>query len=351
MATKKPRSRRKQKPLVFMSFASSDLPLVAALHELLTTTIGKRIIFYFAPRAIAGGVNWQNDIAKNLKKAKCVLVFLSPTSTSSQWVLFEAGFAHGKGKPMIPVGIRGLRVDKQRPPLSSFQGVNLRGPSDLNDLLDIIGHHLKMSFAERLARSDYERLPGRDLSESSAIHTEALLTRRAIYRAVTRLVEECDINAQIRATSTVYDPDDSRDQSFSTYLHALATKCGTARAIEGRIKYHIVLGITRNRSGVISRANQRSIRERVRVFEAAKALPCLKMFEVNEKWTLNLLLVNHDYAVFGFPEDAEDPKLQYGVLISGSEFVAPLVEWYDRCIEGRAKRLNWREFLPKRLAT
>ena len=346
-SSKRRRKRRSTKPVVFISFATADLPLIGVLREQLIVKTANKVVFYFAPRDIPGGLNWQQHIVKNLTRAKCVLVFLSPTSAASQWVLFEAGFAYGRRQPVIPVGIRGLRVEKQKPPLSSLQGVNIRSPNAMNELLDLIGHHLRRRFPLRFAGSDYTQLPDNDAPESSVIYTQALLTRPEIYRQVIRLVEECDINAEIRATSTVYDPDDSQDDSFRTYLTTLARKCGTAKTIGGRLKYHIVLGITRGRSGRISRANRRSIVERVKFFAAAKALQRLKMFEINEKWSLNLLLVNREHCVFGFPEDADDPKLQYGVLISGTEFVTPLVEWYDRCIEGRAKPLDWKEFIHR----
>jgi hypothetical protein len=84
----------------------------------------------------------------------------------------------------------------------------------------------------------------------------------------------------------------------------------------------------------------KAIEQRLRIFKAAGAESRISMFEVPEQWALNMLFINREHAIIGFPEDAADPQLQYGVRLSGSDLVSPVVEWYDKCIEGRAKPLK-----------
>lgn len=143
----------------------------------------------------------------------------------------------------------------------------------------------------------------------------------------------------------MHDPTEYEDEDFRGYLRALAEKCGAAARAGDRMTYHAVIGITREPDGSIPIALRNAIAYRVRVFKDHGALAKLKLFEVTQRWSMNLLFLNRSYVVFGFPEDIKVPRLQHGFRMSGVEFVSPLVDWYNECAQRSATPLPVEQFL------
>lgn len=341
--SRKPATKRKHRR-VFLSFASGDREIVERLRSRLVEITERKVRFYFAPRDIPLGTNWQTNIERNLKSADCVLLVLSPISNGSRWVFFEAGFAYGKKRPAIPVGIGGYQVENERPPISSLQGITVASVADLNEIVVRLGRHLRLKFTKTFSDLDYLWILGSNMRQATSIVAQALLTRPSIYREVTRLVEECKINAEVKATSTIFDPDDPEDPDFTKYLETLARKCGASRELGGKMTYHLVIGVGYG-SGTLPAHVVTSLTRRADIFYDAGALESLEIFRIPDEWTLNLLLVDRRYAVIGFPEKMSNPSLQHGMYLEGDELVARLVEWFDNCVEGRGERLDPRTFL------
>jgi hypothetical protein len=330
------------KPTVFISYSSLDSVAAARLRSRLEKLTAGEVDFFLAgdDESIPIGVNWVKRIEEKLRRAKAVIVLLSHAAVTSQWVLFEMGFAYAKQVPVIPVGILGLEVNYQPPPISLLQGINVADAMGLNHMLEQLGKHLRRTFAATFADKDYDKIFGDAPVQTSPIRTFRLPSRPEIYAEGTKLVRHCDINSHVRATVAVFDPDDMKDKYFHEYIDTIAEKCGHAAKVGARFTYHVVFGFRRTKSGKIPSALHKAIEQRLRVFRAAGAEARLNMFEVPEQWTLNMLFINREHAILGFPEDATDPQLQYGMRLSGADLVTPLVEWYDKCIEGRAQPLR-----------
>jgi hypothetical protein len=203
-----PNTRNAQKPVVFISYSSIDNLAATKLRKRLTRVTGGTVDFFLAgdDESIPFGVNWQKQIEEKLRHAKAVIVLLSHAAVTSQWVLFEMGFAYGKRIPVIPVGILGLEVSYQPQPISLLQGVNVTGPEGLNHIVDQLARYLRRTFDGSFTDRDYEAIFGDAPVQTSAIRSYRLPTRPEIYAEGARLIRHCDINSHIRATVAVFDP-------------------------------------------------------------------------------------------------------------------------------------------------
>lgn len=333
-------------PQVFISFSSQDVALANALKAKLVAATQEEVTFFLAADGVSmpAGTNWPKHLEQSLERADLIIVLMSYAAAASQWVFFEAGFAYAKGKPVIPVGILGLQVQNQPPPISLLQGVNIGSAADLNLLLRFLNTRLMRSYPEAFADSDYDEIFAGQPPQHPAPRTLQLLSRAEIYKDIAKELAGLNIHSQVRVTATMHDPSEYEDDEFQSYIQGLARKCATAEAHGGSMTYRIIIGITREANGSIPDLLRRAIAYRVSLFQQYGALPRLKLFEITQRWSLNLLFFDRAYVVFGFPEDMTVPRLQYGFRMSGLEFVSPVVDWYDR-VEREAKPLALEEFL------
>ncbi len=93
-------------PCIFVSYSHNDTDAVfkciARLHE-----DGFRIWY---DEGIPPGANWYQILADRLSRAACVLLFLSESSQTSQYISKEATCAISQKKPIICVVLDGCRV-------------------------------------------------------------------------------------------------------------------------------------------------------------------------------------------------------------------------------------------------
>jgi TIR domain len=80
---------------------------------------------------LKGGQNWPQEILDNLKKADCMLCFISNSSMRSQWVLNEIDEMLSLNKPLIPVMLeplnKQLNFTKYRPRFGDIQYIDHKG--------------------------------------------------------------------------------------------------------------------------------------------------------------------------------------------------------------------------------
>jgi hypothetical protein len=81
------------------------------------------------------GERWFDRIITELADAKVVLLLLSKQSVSRPWINFEAGWAWGTGRTLIPVCFGSLVKGAMPRPYSDLQGLNLKTKTDCYDLL------------------------------------------------------------------------------------------------------------------------------------------------------------------------------------------------------------------------
>jgi len=180
-----------QKPLVFMSHATGDQVFLARLRDLLIESTGGSIDFFLS--TIPLGTKWSSEIVNALKKTQLVLCFVSPTALNSQWLFFEAGYAHALGAArLVPVAMFGVRNATLSPPLGDFQGLTLENAAGVHQLIEIFndrfGHTHRSdiddeAYAELIASSQHtvEIPPGRyrlydDSARGEEPHEELNLT-------------------------------------------------------------------------------------------------------------------------------------------------------------------------------
>lgn len=84
------------------------------------------------------GERWFDRIITELKEAKVVILLLTKHSVNQPWINFEAGWAWGTSRKLIPVCFGGLLKGAMPRPYSDLQGLNLN--TDYYALLKGCGH-------------------------------------------------------------------------------------------------------------------------------------------------------------------------------------------------------------------
>src|SRR5271157_597852 len=96
-----------KRPLIFISYARSDLIIAEALTRSFEQ---KGYPVWLDYKTIPSGSNWQSEIENALSQADIFVVVLSSKAASSQWVNAELGFALGQKKPIIPILIEDVSL-------------------------------------------------------------------------------------------------------------------------------------------------------------------------------------------------------------------------------------------------
>ena len=116
-----------KKPTIFLSHSSRDSDSLKRLQAMLQrVTSGTLSLFLSSDgQSIPFGRNWVATVEQALDGSALMFSFLSPISTGSAWINFEAGYAYARGVKVVPVAIMGKDLDALNPPLSLLQGFNL----------------------------------------------------------------------------------------------------------------------------------------------------------------------------------------------------------------------------------
>jgi hypothetical protein len=163
-----------QKLNVFLSHVNVESKLALLLREHLTSDfIGLVDVFQASDRfSIPAGGKWLDELTKALKRADLHLIICSPDATSRPWIQFEAGAAHLRGIPIIPLCHSGLTFAQLPFPLSENEGIELSSPEGLAALYERIAKALGSGqpkvdfdeFAKQVSRLEREYAAQRDLA-------------------------------------------------------------------------------------------------------------------------------------------------------------------------------------------
>lgn len=136
------------KPIVFLSHGARDADAVLRLKQSLLSATKEAVEFFLSSdgTSIPPGSIWSNQIFSALSNAKLLYVFLSPNSLESQWIFFEAGMAHDREIPVVPVGLYGVKVGELPPPLGLFHGFDLNSSLGFERLVDTLNMHLHTGY-------------------------------------------------------------------------------------------------------------------------------------------------------------------------------------------------------------
>jgi len=199
---------------------------------------------------------------------------------------------------------------------------------------------MDVPIAEAFGRDDYERILSWTHHRGTVIKALHLPDRARTYQEAIGLILSARDNAHIRATVSLFDPDDFSDKLFREYLKSVAKRCGLSAKNNGSFRYDAVFGFNRGESGQIPLHVRTALIQRVKVFRDHRALRSIAFHELSAKWALNILVVDYDDAIIGFPESAQHTKLQEGVRLSGLHVVSPIASWYDKCVQGQATKID-----------
>ena len=207
------------KPIVFLSHASSDEQLLKRLKESLAKKTGGAVTLFLSSdgQSIPLGRNWVHEIQQALDKSLLMFVFVSPNSLRSSWVHFESGYAYSKNIRVVPGGVLGVDLLRVPAPLSLLQGFNLSSGAALNNLIAIINREFDHGHAESFSDDDFAAIFTLGNSES-AMGLGAEISRSISGIRITldgKGVEDLDVVERDLADHNI-DFDRSRE-AISTY--------------------------------------------------------------------------------------------------------------------------------------
>src|SRR5690348_16907950 len=125
-----------QKFRIFLSHVTVESKLADIVHGHFTKDfIGFVGVFESSDRlSIPAGAKWLDEVTTALKQAQLHLILCSDESVVRPWIQFEAGAAHIRGIPIIPLCHSGLTPAQLPVPLSGYQGVVASDKEGLRDL-------------------------------------------------------------------------------------------------------------------------------------------------------------------------------------------------------------------------
>lgn len=126
---------------VFISWSkNSSRQIAEKLKELIETISGKSIVAFFSQKDISAGKEFEKEITKAIKKCKVLFAIITPDSKKSPWLSYEAGYAKGKCKRVVPI----LFYDDEKwtswidNPLNVGQHISINRTSFAEDLLKVL---------------------------------------------------------------------------------------------------------------------------------------------------------------------------------------------------------------------
>jgi len=182
-----------------------------------------------------------------------------------------------------------------------------------------------------LAQSWSEDLVTR-VGGSGAVYSVPLASRAEMYTELIRVISGLQTAVRIRATSVLPHREQSYDPLFRDYLRTVAQKCRAAALASEAASYINVMACHVGTSGKLPAHREQAIRVRREIFEDAGAAEHIAVFQVPHHWLLNVLTINDDHAIIGFPKQASDPHLSHAVRLSGQSFVSQITQWFDTCL-------------------
>jgi hypothetical protein len=141
-------SRSGRSTVVFISHDSRDENTARAFSRLILTASDGRIRAFTSTNAsfdggIPYGHDWYATVMRELRNASIFVALLTANSRERPWVLFEAGVAHGLGKPIIGLNLGLPQKALLDSPFHHFQGASF-GREDLVGLVSqlVAGHEI-----------------------------------------------------------------------------------------------------------------------------------------------------------------------------------------------------------------
>jgi hypothetical protein len=129
---------------IFLSHVTSEAKLADVVETHVERDfIGLARVFASSDQgSILAGSKWLDEVTSALKEAHLHVVLASPDSVERKWINFEAGAAHLRGVPIIPLCHSGLEPAQLPVPLSESQGLVLSDAGKFRKFYDAIANAL-----------------------------------------------------------------------------------------------------------------------------------------------------------------------------------------------------------------
>lgn len=152
------------KPVIFFSHSSKDKSSLIRLKDSFVQKTGGSIEVFLSSdgQSIRLGRNWVYKIQEALEHAKILLAFLTPSALQSNWMFFESGFCYAKNIRIVPVGFKGVDLITLSPPLSLFQGFNIKSEDGLNNIIALANEVFDFKHILSFTREEYANILGFD---------------------------------------------------------------------------------------------------------------------------------------------------------------------------------------------
>ena len=141
---------------------------------------------------IQGGANWQVEINKAIQEAELIIALVSSASITSQWVMWELGYAHASNKKILPILINKVPIRDFPMPLLNYQ--YLDATADLDSTLQEITQYLLMG-------EEAIRDAPKPLAENETVSEEAI--QQEIDQAISQPRSWQDLDRHIHENSVL----------------------------------------------------------------------------------------------------------------------------------------------------
>jgi hypothetical protein len=135
---------------IFLSHITVESRLADLIkRHLVHDFIGLVEVFESSDRlSIPAGAKWLTEVMEGLQHANLHLILCSQDATSRPWIQFEAGAAHLRQIPIVPLCHGGLTCAQLPVPLSEYEGIQATEPEGLVWLYRAIANALGSSVPE-----------------------------------------------------------------------------------------------------------------------------------------------------------------------------------------------------------
>jgi TIR domain len=135
---------------IFLSHVTVEANLAEIIkRHLVKDFIGLVDVFESSDRlSIPAGKKWLSEVTSALAKADLHLILCSNESKMRPWINFEAGAAHLRGIPIIPLCHSGLTLAQLPVPLSEYEGIQAAEPDGVLSLYRVIAESIGSSIPE-----------------------------------------------------------------------------------------------------------------------------------------------------------------------------------------------------------
>lgn len=186
-----------KKKKIFISHNSQDKDLAELIAKLISKLTIKQVTLWFSSdNAAGGGFNpgdeWYNEIIKQINECDLMLALTTPNSIDRPWIYYEAGFAKGIKRQVVPICL-GIKREELKSPLNTFQAYQLSDKKSIDEFLTKLFHQLGFEYDSELsAKTIEEALPK---ISSTKFEKKSKKSEKDIYELIENL--RFDINQKL----------------------------------------------------------------------------------------------------------------------------------------------------------